>query len=680
MIQVICNACGKKMWVHETRAGKHDQCACGNKLTIPGIAEAAGEEVFWEFTPLAIGLAVGLLILSGVFLWYAKGLWDAYNLEREAQESFKKGVEAFDAERGEEAWERFEKCMALKPEWTAAALYGAALALKMDKADAEQRLKKLLDAKLEPIQQAFAYSGLAYLALRKKEPDLDKARMYLENALKKDAGFGAAHMMLAIMAWQKGGATADAASHIEAARAAEANLHDSAMPFLRRLRLREVAGNKEKLMEAAAGATGQADLEQEAAILAARLLFREKDIDPQKDEAFINLAAKACAFLPPGQARTALEIRLRQINYRAGRYAEVVADLEKRKIDEKPASDDLLLLANCHAALWEKAQDQAAKEQAGKRAVSLYRALVADDKYAAKQGQTLVYHAINLCDRVGDAEAADWFLERGLAVFPEDAKLHRRRGYRCFQRKDYQKGVEHLEKSLKADPKQDDLAREVANYRKPPVFSDFRPCKPEQYLARPLIHVRVESGTPFPLAFDTVAMKLDGERVQPARGGNELFFVPEKDLAGGKHTVEITAADELGNSASATFTFPVDTSPPLAEMLEPEGASTFDERPLIKLKLFDELTAVAPESVTIIIRSAPGSDSLYTNTPLQKGVYMHTEEDLGYQKGDRLKNPENIQVRPRNALKAGIYEIVATCKDVLGYAAEKRFTLIVKGE
>ncbi|MCX7934651.1 MAG: hypothetical protein N3A66_05255, partial [Planctomycetota bacterium] len=398
------------------------------------------------------------------------------------------------------------------------------------------------------------------------------------------------------------------------------------------------------------------------------------------DEAFLKLVAKACELLPSGQERIALEKRLRNLQYRAGRYAEVVADLEKRKIDEKTASDDLLLLANSHAALCEKAQDQAAKQQAGKRAIDLYGVLIADDKYLAKQGRTLIYHAIALCDRVGDAEAADRFLARGLAVFPDDAKLHRRQGYRCFQRKDYRRGVEHLERALKADPGQEDLAKEIANYRKPPVFSDFRPCKPEQYQARPLIHVRVESGTPFPLVPESVVMKLDGEKVQPAKGGNELFYVPEKNLAGGKHSVEVSAADELGNSATATFDFPVDTSPPLAEMLEPEGASTFDLRPLIRLKLYDELTAVAPETVTIVIRSAPGSDSLYTNTPLQKGVYMHAEEDLGYQKGDRLKDPENIRLRPRNALKPGVYEVVATCKDVLGFAAEKKFTLIVKGE
>ncbi|MCX7935403.1 MAG: hypothetical protein N3A66_09105, partial [Planctomycetota bacterium] len=281
MIPITCPACGKKMWVHESRAGKHDQCACGQKLTIPGIAEAIAAESFWHFTPLAIGLAIGLVLLASAFLWYAGGLWQAYTLEREAEEAFKKGVEAFEAERSEEAWERFEKCAALKPEWTAAALYGAALALGLDKADAEQRLKKLLEAKLEPPQQAFAYSGLAHLALRKKEPEIDKARAQLEAALKKDANFGPAHVMLAILNWQKSGATAEATKHLEAARAAEANLHDSALPFLKRLVLREAGSSKEKLVAAAAGVAGQPELEKEAAILAARLFLREKDLDLQ---------------------------------------------------------------------------------------------------------------------------------------------------------------------------------------------------------------------------------------------------------------------------------------------------------------------------------------------------------------------------------------------------------------
>ena len=354
-------------------------------------------------------------------------------------------------------------------------------------------------------------------------------------------------------------------------------------------------------------------------------------------------------------------------------YAEVV-NLLGPLVDEKtPASDLMYIVANARAFVMADVKDKNRAQELAKESLALYQRLTADTAFLKKRGAQLIYHAIGFCDGNGMKDEAEAFLKAGLAAFPSQAPLQLRAGRLCFQREEYEEGIGHLEKSLTINPGQKELADEVATYRQKPLFSDFRPSKPSDVLRRPLIHVRVDSGSPFPIALDSIAMKLDGKPVEHALGGNEVFYLPEGELDFGEHTVEIFARDHVGNFNSTRFMFPVDGSPPDAEVLEVRRGV----RPIVTLKVFDKHSAVDLDTLSVAVRNATQNPNFHSMTFVLKGEYKQNDDALKINRGDLVKNPAKIVIRLKQGIPPGPYLLHVRAADVLGNSGEKKIPLTV---
>ena len=160
---------------------------------------------------------------------------------------------------------------------------------------------------------------------------------------------------------------------------------------------------------------------------------------------------------------------------------------------------------------------------------------------------------------------------------------------------------------------------------------------------------------------------------------NEGVFVPESDLEGGKHVAEFSAEDMVGNSGSKSFTFWIDLSGPVSKLVKP-GAVTEETRPTIEIKLEDELSSVAMESVTIVLKSAPGSSHDVAIQIVSQGQYNLTDKSHGIERGNPVSEDGKIAFRPPGRLKPGVYLITMKMSDVHGNSSKQELKFTVKGE
>jgi len=734
MIEFTCPSCGKLHRAKEAAAGKSGKCSCGSRITIPkprpaedglalqpaddelaiqddedepAVCEAgadnagggaptpagavmpkgfvrpgpvAAQSEYRAATYVLIGVAsiAGIALL--VYAWIGYQAYKTYQRNREAIETHNQVLDDLKANREAEAHKKLLRCIELKPEWTACYLNAGVLAVKLEDGTAERLLTDFLDREPDKPYQAYAQANLGYLALRGEKPNPVRARTHLTKAAELAPDLPAPLVMLAALSYNDRDLE-QANTYLDQAKSKLADLPPAGEAMYWRLRtyLAYEAGDKGRFVSSqrlAASRAQPAEFAAHAATMAYNLLLKQQTIDAGDDAEFLKLAEAAAANAPEGE-RPAMQQALGTVFYNLGDEVRALSYWEPL-IDEKtPASDWLQTVADAVARRGQQAEKAEDKQGLNAKALALYRRLLADEAYRRQQGEPLFVKVLGFGDTLGDATVASELLKQGLAWYPQSAPLQRRAGFLALGAQDYAKVLEHLERALRLDPTQDDLEAELKRYKAQPTFDQFRPDQPKQYVPRPLIHVRIVSGTPLGIDPASVTMTLDGQAVKPALGGNECFYVPEGDLAGGEHVVEVAVKDRLGNAANGRFAFPVDMSPPDARLLKPDEGSTRALQPLIALSLVDEHGAVDPASVTVTLRNDKDNPSYCSQTIISKGVWRVDSPKLEVAKGDRLQDPEKIAFSPTVELKPGHYNIEIKMQDILGHAAEKALALRV---
>jgi len=126
-------------------------------------------------------------------------------------------------------------------------------------------------------------------------------------------------------------------------------------------------------------------------------------------------------------------------------------------------------------------------------------------------------------------------------------------------------------------------------------------------------------------------------------------------LDSGEHTVEFSATDNAGNTASAQWSFTVmlDTIPPAITAVSPLGTVRV-EKPIISVAVSDDVSGV--DSIDISLKDAAG-----------KKVSGKVSSD-----------ESSATFKPTSALKAGIYTATAEAEDVAGNSSSAQWIFTVE--
>ncbi|MBI4283375.1 MAG: PD40 domain-containing protein [Chloroflexi bacterium] len=141
----------------------------------------------------------------------------------------------------------------------------------------------------------------------------------------------------------------------------------------------------------------------------------------------------------------------------------------------------------------------------------------------------------------------------------------------------------------------------------------------------------------------SVTISVDGNNVtaNATVTGSQVSYMPPAALANGQHNVAVYAADNLGNSASANWSFTVNSAPEITNLQPPPGAIISDTTPLISADLSDVDWGIDTNSVTIALDGigVTGNASVSSSrvwylpaTPLALGghsVTVYTRDNAG---------------------------------------------------
>ncbi len=666
-------------------------------------------------TYVLMGAAGAAFLVLAYYTVFCIKAYMAFKQSSQAIETHNKANAAL-GKNDREAYEAFVKCEEFKPEWLECYLRAAILSVKVDKPKIKQRFEEFITRTDSKKDKAWAYCTLGYLALRKKKPNKVKAREYLKKALKADKSQATPAVVLAALSFNEG-LYSEARRQLKTLSASQVKkLPRKAASIYWRIKV--FLANRDKkidrfLHNLQQTKTNDPEFRRQTTFMAYNFLMKKGKIDLQQkqDAALWRVAKKITEFIQDDKQRKTIANSLCAAFYNAGNDEKAVSFIDQVIDDKSPPSPLMYALTGSLTRLSQKyqagrfaAKAETATPKDGKKskksapakkkkkqkpakpkqkpasgkepakparidyaakAMDLYRRMVRDTAFLKKHGAGLLLLALGFADHIGDRKAADEFLAIGMKQFPDQAKLQRRTGFLLLKDGKFLEGVAHLEKALKLDPTQTDLKKEIALYRKNPVVDQFRPAKPKEYVTRPLIHVRVRSGTPMPLVRQSIQMLLDGKKVDFKTGGCELFFVPQEELGGGMHVLEVRARDTLGNKTEQKFKFPVDLTPPYAKLLRPRSGMSARSQPQIVIALLDEYTEVAPHSVNVILKNAAGNPYFCNARIIQNGTWKIKDEKQGIKQGDILENARKIIFHPQKELKSGDYQLLIQMKDIM---------------
>ncbi|MDI6889067.1 MAG: Ig-like domain-containing protein [Methanocellales archaeon] len=97
----------------------------------------------------------------------------------------------------------------------------------------------------------------------------------------------------------------------------------------------------------------------------------------------------------------------------------------------------------------------------------------------------------------------------------------------------------------------------------------------------------------------TVVIKVDDIDVTADATVTEtsVSYTPTADLSQGNHTVTVAVSDNAGNTATATWSFIIDTTPPTITPIYPVDGKTVYEVPTIEVLLSDMESGINPETI-----------------------------------------------------------------------------------
>jgi len=105
----------------------------------------------------------------------------------------------------------------------------------------------------------------------------------------------------------------------------------------------------------------------------------------------------------------------------------------------------------------------------------------------------------------------------------------------------------------------------------------------------------------------TAVLTIDGSDVTNSSSltATSLLYVPESPLADGQHSVSLHVSDNAGNTATASWGFTVDTTPPDVAGLSPAPASFINSTMgIIMAECSDAVSGIDPDSLSLLVDSS----------------------------------------------------------------------------
>ncbi|HPC27314.1 MAG TPA: S8 family serine peptidase [Candidatus Methanomethylicus sp.] len=105
----------------------------------------------------------------------------------------------------------------------------------------------------------------------------------------------------------------------------------------------------------------------------------------------------------------------------------------------------------------------------------------------------------------------------------------------------------------------------------------------------------------------TAVLTIDGADVTNSSTltDTSVLYVPESPLADGQHSVSLQISDNAGNTATASWSFTVDTTPPAVAGLSPAPASFVNSTMgIIMAECSDAVSGIDPDSLSLLVDSA----------------------------------------------------------------------------
>lgn len=662
-------------------------CPCGKKILVPNEnARKKKEPGLFSLRALIISVIAIASLLSA--LVYANKTYQKHAFEAKAALLLNEAQQAQAGGQHKIAYKKYLELGKLKPKWAVPHFEAALLAMRLNKKSKTKRLRAALKLPgMTPAQKSIIHTDLGLLALAKKKPAKNTARKHLKAALKLRPKMLRPQLMLASLDFLAGDLKGTVAhlAVVEKNQPALATIK-GAEKIYRLLKLRLAFKQKDKeawLREypLARKEDTSAAFAEETSRMALEFIIADPKTELKKDHALFALSEKCVANLKDNILAETAHAAIAKLYYRAKQYDQALASLKKVSVHRgTPSACEKMRLAIYIARA--KAEKDAKKKAAlHKTVLKTYRQFIAKKGLFKPERKKWLLAAMGYCDQNKLKKNADELLTMGLKTCPDLLPLLRRAGYLKFQEaanlakkkppastekqsKIYREGRAFMEKALALDPGQKDLAAELESFKKPPLIDQFRASAPNRTQARPLIHLRITNGAPFPILPSSIKITLDGKVVKPKKGGSEYFYPQTQDLSPGVHTVVATAADLVGNTATKKFTFPVDLTPPQAKLLAPIGAAD-SEMPLVTISIFDKLTSVDPTTLAVQVHNAKDSP-VYSQKIIQDGVFVIANKKLHYKKGTPVADLSKISFRLLHPLRTGIYEVRVQVQDVRG--------------
>ncbi len=688
VISAVCPSCGLTSKVDDSRRGQFVKCRCGSKFKVGAndffggesakagpVVERGGAETglaatvkprFIAIAVVAAACLVGLIVFG--LRWY-----DSYV----AQTLYIEAHNAYVANHHNEAYEKFKKCLEMRPGWYAP--YIRIAPISVEKGNLEEARKfynKVAEMASAPaLIRAAAHAGLATLALMGPNPNNSAAEGEIMKAYSAEPRYLPARVTEAAILLSKGRAD-EAYGKLEGVEGfqilRELTKPGQALMFFIRMCVGASRGDiglytNGLSLFTSAGASPDLMRTSERQLL--QLLSSS---DGPLDDSLYQIAR---ALSPEGyeaDERPLFYQAMAGLHLRAGNLEAAGDALEQAMKGGAQDTDKLYALLQLWRVAFKKKSDAVL---AGKIS-GLYVRLASDAAYLKRMGPPFTYEALNFLEAAHETEEAGKVQEAALKAFPDDPALMKRRGAYLLKEGQYAASLDVFEKLLqkKADG---DVSRVLESYRKKPLLSEFRPSSPAEYSPKPLIHLRVESGSPFPLEAASVIFELDGRPVKPVQSGDEYFYLPSANLAEGAHIFKSQAKDKLANSAQEEFRFAVDSTAPAAEINSVELAAP-GAAPVVTLHIADSDSAVDYHSIGIRVTHAPDSPEKLFIHIAKDGEFLIDDRQNRLKRGQPVPEQPDFTFSVPGLSKSGIYQLVVNVSDICGNSAERTLKMVVK--